>query len=275
MKPLGLRTLLATVLCLLIVDAHATEYQQEWERLHAALLAESVDGDLEGAIATFEALAGRLSATTETGPILAEALFQLGYAYVKKGDTDRARAKLRECLRVSGSERCRHLLSKIALEENAISTLPLRWEFNDNQHGFVLIPGTGSVRVSGDTRNNWLKWSLPEGSNPDVLAFSIRPEALPAKRARFVAYVQRGERLVYPVIEDDYGNRFTLSDGPLELTETPKEYELNLREFVGLDAPNRTLNLQHFYRFEFHERTMPDTKANGSSTLVIDWFEVL
>ena len=51
---------------------------------------------------------------------------------------------------------------------------------------------------------------LTRGCKSGVLAFSIRPEALPAKRARFVAYLQRSERIVYPVIEDKYGSRFTL-----------------------------------------------------------------
>ena len=275
MKRLGLLTVLTALLGAGSFDAKANEYQQEWERLHAALLTESVDGDLAGAIETFEALAGRLSANSETGPILAEALFQLGYAYVKQGDTGRARAKLRECLRVSGSGRCRHLLSKIALDENAIDALPKRWEFGDNDHGFVLIPGAGSVRVSGNTNGNWLKWALPEGVNPDALAFSIRPEALPAKRARFVAYLQRSERIVYPVIEDKYGSRFTLKRGPLEFTDTPREYELNFRDFVGLEDPSLTLNPDDFYRLEFHERTLPNAQSNPSSTLIIDWFEVL
>ena len=275
MKRLGLSTWLAVLLGSVTLDAQANEYQQEGERLHAALLTESVDGDLAGAIETFEALAGRLSANSETGPILAEALFQLGYAYVKQGDTERARTKLRECLRVSGSARCRHLLSKIALDENAISVLPKRWEFSDNEHGFVLIPGTGSVRVSGNSDGNWLKWSLPEGTNPDVLAFSIRPEALPAKRARFVAYLQRGERIVYPVVEDKYGIRFTHKRGPLVITETPREYELNFRDFVGLEDPSLPLNPEYFYRLEFHERTLPNAQSNPSSTFIIDWFEVL
>jgi len=269
MTRFGLRTILTIFLSLHCMQANANEY------LHAALLTESVDGDLAGAIETFEALAGRLSASSETGPILAEALFQLGYAYVQRGDTARARTKLRECLRVSGSERCRHLLSKIALDENAISSLPRRWEFSDNEHGFVLIPGTGTVRVSGSSDGNWLKWSLPDGPNPDVLSFSIRPEALPAKRARFVAYLQRGERYLFPVVEDKYGVRFTLNRGPLALGITPQEFELNFRDFVGLDNPDLILDTNDFYRLELHERDLPNTQSKESSTLVIDWFEVL
>ena len=270
-----MRFALIAALCTLFQTAYSAEYLEEWERLHEALLKESADGDLDGALIIFESLAGRLSSSPETGPILAEALFQLGYGYAKQGNTDLARVKLKECIRVSGSPRCRHLLSKIALDENALKELPVRWDFDNRQHGFVLIPGIGSVQVEVQEGSSHLKWSLPSGSNPDVLALTMNEPKPGPRKVRLSAYLAQGERLIYPVVEDQSGQRYVLRSGPLLIGTTPQTYEFVFRDFVGLDKPTVTLRSADFYQLELHERRVGGATELDQTMLHIQWFEML
>ena len=270
-----LNTLVILLLSLVCTSAQAEDYQQYWEQLHEALLKESVDGDLDGAIKMYDYLGVHLSPLEETGPILVEALYQLGYGHFKNGETEKARIKLKECIRVSNSERCRNLLSRIALGANAIDTLPLRWDFEDRQHGFVLLSGVGSVTVVKQDEVSALRWALPSGQNPDTLAIHINTQGTKPQKARLFASLERGERLIYPVAEDRNGKRFVLKKGPLQVNAVPRLLEFSFKDFVALSDDKDPLNLDELYLLEFHERRVNDSRESEHSALRMDWFELL
>ena len=255
--------------------AYAEDYQQYWEQLHEALLKESVDGDLDGALKIYDYLGVHLSPLEETGPILVEALYQLGYGHFKKGELEKARVKLKECIRVGNSERCRQLLSRIALQANAVTTLPIRWDFDDRQHGFVLLSGVGAVTVVQQDEVSALKWAWPTGQNSDTLAIRIDGRQSPPRKARLFAGLERGRRLLYPVAEDRNGQRFVLKNGPIQLSDVPRLFEFSFRDFVSLTENQKPLRIEDIYLLEFHERRINEGADPEHSALRIEWFELL
>jgi hypothetical protein len=269
-----LRWVFGLVFVLCPATSLGADYLNEWQNLHEALLMESLDGDLDAAIMVYEGLAGRLPATPQTGPILAEALYQLGSGYEKHDDLDRAKLKLRECIRVSGSSQCRHALSVIVLQENAVPTLPIQWDFSSNEHGFVLMPGYGAMTVTKENEVPTLRWDLPSGSIPDFLAIAIKDEARKLGKILFRAKAVKNNYLLHIVAVDGNGHRYTLKQGrPLNLRQTYSEIELETKDFVLLENTEIQLGANLIDRIEFHVRQPASGNPQITGAILLQWFE--
>lgn len=145
----------------LSVEAHAQAIDA-WGALQDAKLAEAVDGDLRSAMATYEQLMKRLHIDH---PVRGDALYAYARAAWVLGDNARARQVLLQGIRTRTCDvPCRDLLERIDFETYAVASLPVRWNFQDSEHGLFhpwRLDEYGALRVSEaqEDGNRVLIWS--------------------------------------------------------------------------------------------------------------------
>jgi len=132
--------------------AGPTEMHKQSTRFWAAKLSVSADGDLRRAAQIYEDLS-QLEGT-ETATLRREALLQLANVRLNQGDLLGARAAFERCHRINTSgeanintEQCLLGARKVAVRENAVTSLPVKWTFDDENHGFVVFGQGGTTTV--------------------------------------------------------------------------------------------------------------------------------
>lgn len=137
-----------------------------WE----ARLAESADGDVDGAIATYTQLAE--SPQVRDSPALrARILEALGRAHWSLGQYDNARVAFDGCRRIETSGMaavdtsvCAELSRQVALAQGAVRRIPTTWTFNlDDPHGFVLFADRGTMLLERQGGRSALVWEQELG----------------------------------------------------------------------------------------------------------------
>jgi len=271
-----IRLWLVVLVAWLAQNARASDdAYEEWERLHEALLIESVDGDLLGAMRMYESLERRLRPDGQNHQILARALYRLGRANYELGDFQNAALKLRDCIRISQDIACKMLITEIALAEDAVRSLPVRWDFRNRQHGFVLIPGHGAMSVQTEEADSHLLWALHSTlgeADKLVLAF-LNPKSTP-QSMRMAAQTTRSPALLQIVLVDVYGHEYQPAEGVIKLSQEQRVYDISLSDIVSTTdskRPNQPIDID---RLELRDISSILGGAAQPNRIKLQWFEV-
>ncbi|MFT4624224.1 MAG: hypothetical protein ACI8PZ_002883 [Myxococcota bacterium] len=257
--------------------AHADD-RASWGDLHLALLVESADGDAASARAVYEQLVRKLPSED---PIRAEALYWLARSRWLAGD-ERARAALLEGIRTGAcKERCFDLLERIELDANAITTVPIAWDFETPEHG-VFHPwrydhkGTMRLGTPPGKDESALVWSTAIDVRTEdqlVVGFS-RPQP-PPKQVSFRIRADPVEAWIRVFAEDGTGRTFTSGGvGMLVPVNDTLDLTIDLDRMVATDGTGDTLDPARIARLRLVDTTGFEGEGVGQNTLYLDDFIV-
>ncbi len=172
--------------------AHADDAARAWETLYDARLVEATDGTPEVAAMYYEELVGELR---PTDPLYGPAWYWLGRTRYVLGDGAAAAVALQQAVAHPSSRvQAGALLSRIELEQRAISSLPFTLGFDGSTGPFVRAweqaeKGTLEARtVAGRSVMAW--GTTVRAGEPDHVAVALGP-ALPI--TAFACVVQSAE----------------------------------------------------------------------------------
>jgi tetratricopeptide (TPR) repeat protein len=184
-----------------------------------ARLVESAEGNLDKAITIYRQLARELEGK-ENAELRARVLLALGEAHRSLGQLQQARRAFDTCRRISTSglapvdtSACAAASRRVALEEGAISTLPLSWSFEDAQHGFVLFSELGSMAVEDTGGDRCLVWTEEvDGPRLADLVVAFAPSTGAPEGIRIDVRTEGTVALLEIVVEDTAGRTYTWYD---------------------------------------------------------------
>ena len=214
--------------------------RRQWEQLHDALLIEAIDGDLESASEAYTVMVRNI----EVGrPARSAATYWLGQARWSLGDVDGARDALREGIRTASSRpACLDVLDEIELEQGAVSSLPIRWRFDEPDHGFVhpwYMRDKASIRIERGTRSGpALSWTthldVSDARRDDQLHLGLHLEDSPPNRLRFITWAEDDPAWIRLLFIDDAGRTWVQDTESDALELRPGEPALVSVRFADL-----------------------------------------
>jgi len=248
--------------------------------LHDSLLLEAVYHDVDGALVIYGNLVKNLGADD---PVRSEALYWMGRARYEQGEVDGAREALRECVRIGVEKgRCLELLGRIELEQTSITSVPVRWTFDDTTHGFVhpwRYADKGAIRIhrEGERDNPMLAWhTRVDVRGDDQLVVGFRDPQPAPRGIRFQVRSSDLEAALRLQVFDIYGHKYTparrgvirVRRGQLVLVD------LQFRDLEGDDPAQVPLAPQDIDRLVIQDVTAYYGGGTGENEIYIDDFEV-
>lgn len=204
--------------------ARADDHGRSWDTIHAALLEEALDGDLQAARDSYEDLVHNHLPAGD--PALAEMLFWLGDVRYLLGDLEGARRALDECNRTGMNKaRCLDLRGDIDLLEDSITTVPVAWSFDDADHGFAhprAYWDKGSIRISQNpqSRDSVLAWSTSvDPLKTDLLVVGFNHPSPPPVSVGFNVTSTQLDGAIRLKFIDNNGREFVPSTGTFSLPQ--------------------------------------------------------
>lgn len=199
-----------------------------WDRMGDAELLEA-SGDPLAAAEIYEDLARSLA---DDDPARAEALYHAGRLFERLGRTGDAVDAFDACVRVRAwRERCLAERGDLEILRSAVTSLPVRWTFDDTHHGLV-HPGLGEgatlrIQRPADEADPVLDWhtrlargevdqlvvgvALPAGTGPTELTFEARSPVAPSwLRVRALDLDGRTWSTPEPIAVDDTARLVTV-----------------------------------------------------------------
>ncbi|HMV67868.1 MAG TPA: hypothetical protein PKA64_13545 [Myxococcota bacterium] len=251
------------------------EAQRAWTHAHAALLEESLEGDLERARDRYTDLLQRELPAGD--PSLALVQYHLGEVLWELSDVAAAREVLDACIR-GGVEksRCLDLRSRIDLEADAVHVIPTTWSFANEDHGFLLphaFRDHGSIRIINSDGQSELVWEAEVDDDASLVLGFRDPTPVP----RYVYLRLQASTLdarVELVFEDMDGHRYG-PPGPDPRLPQGAWVDLvaNISELIPLEPSTPPLDPARLHRMFLHDTT-GTTEVRGRNVLRIDTFEV-
>ena len=237
-----------------------------------ALLADS-HGDLDAAVQHYTQLSRTLS---DEDPTRSESLYWLGHGLYDLGRTDEARRALLDGIWIGACVRCRDLLEVIEVEDAAITTVPVSWDFHGGTHGLFhpwRVQELGSIRVAsapwGDLGLEWETNARP--GDPDRLVVGFRDPSPAPQSVRFQVVSSDLMAWIDIVVEDDHGRTFALEDPILAIRGVAKQISVPLAELVPNDGGAR-LDPSRMVLLSIVDRTA--SRSAGQNHLWLDDFEI-
>jgi hypothetical protein len=263
----------------LITTAHADDDMQNWRSLHDALLVESVDGDLRGAVRAYERLVRTLPAHDRT---YAEAVFWLARARYELGDADQARAALLDGIRTGSCRvRCFELLGRIEKEAYSVRELPTRWTFDSPDHGFIhpwSYDDLGTIRIEEiGSHGPVLVWATSVNvRRADRLVVSFRDLKGPGvSRIRFSFGATNLEPVIRLIAVDIHGRQFVADKGMRVPAGSTREVDVAVTDFVSVDGEKRALVPTELAELLLADVSALEGDTTGPTEYLIDNFEAL
>lgn len=267
------------LLLVLTLNAYALEPFDYWESAYDAALRESLDGDLEAAEDRYEDLVHNVLPSGVE--MLAITLFRLGRVRYLLGDINGARDTLDSCIATGLQKvRCFGLRGQIDLEADAVHDVPMKWTFDDAQHGF-LHPRThwdkGSIRIRKDplTEAGSLEWSTHvDAIREDMLVVGFRSPRPTPREVRLTMLSREIDATVRLEFEDIDGRRYV----PLSRTNAlPRGEEVDVRlalsSLRSVDSDDPPLNARELHRMYIIDVTGVFGQV-GHNVLRLDNFQV-
>lgn len=256
--------------------------RENLDALEDALLAESVYGDLQGAARTYEQLVRTLSVED---PSRAEALFALGRVRAELDEPHAAREALLEGIRTGSClDPCQELLGRIELEADSITTLPVRWTFDDSDHGFFhpwQFDDKGTIRLERTTAadaqsNTALVWhTIIDIRKGDQLIVGFRRPTPEPRTLAFSARSRVSDAWLHVVILDDFGRTYALPTGAFWVpVERTVRIEVDLNEVHPVDPVHPLLDPGRINRVQIRDVSAVEGAPPGPNTLYLDDFTV-
>lgn len=248
-----------------------------WSCVERAKLLDALDGDAEAAVSRYTRLVH--DELPAADPALSEALFWLAQTAWARGDVQAARSALDRCVQTGlAKARCTELRARIDLEAEGVSTVPVRWDFADTQHGFFHPRpywDKGSIRIVAVAGQHWLAWSTlvdPLKGDQLVVGFT-EPSPAPTRVVFRVRSVELTALLEVELI-DTMGRRYTPVDGRIELAPGRfAEVGVDLTACTPVDPAAPPLDTGSLYRLVLHDATGLTGQA-GRNEIHITSFEV-
>lgn len=198
--------------------------------LYDAMLAEAAWGDLDAAVATYKRLSRSLP---DRDPVATEALFWLGHALDQRGSAEEAREALIGGIATGRCDGCRALLERIAIDEESVTVVPVRWTFDDARHGFFhpwTLQDAGAIRLApGPDGDPALEWtSMAEARRPDQLVVGFRSPSPPPVGLRFEITAADRPALLQLWAQDADGRVYTLPEPVVLAPGAPRPVAVTL-----------------------------------------------
>ncbi len=239
------------------------------------LLEESMAGPSPWVEGAFIELTQQLPAGS---PVRARALLSLGQTRYALDDLDGARAALRECVRTGpGRAPCLQLLGRLELELGAVRNVPVRWSFDNPDHGFVhpwSYASRGTVRideVGGDPALAWTTTVAAQADDQLVLGFD-HPDPTP-EGVRFTVHATAFDAHLRLIAFDAQGRRYTRGQFIAPVGRA-LEVVARFRTFEGVDPNQGALDASTLHELVIQDVTGYVARSRGQNSLIIDDFEV-
>lgn len=239
------------------------------------MLQQSLAGIDEQMVRTFEEL---VQAVPTGSPVRARALIALAEAHQALGQSEDARAALRECVRTGpGRQPCLQRLGQLELEHGAVRELPVHWTFDSADHGLVhpwRYASRGSVRLEPREGDFALAWTtMVEAQSDDILVLRFDdPQPVPTG-IRLSVQATAFDAQLRMIAFDVYGERFTHGQISVPVTSDTR-VEVRLDSFLVAGPGQTSLDPANLYELVLQDVTGYVSRSRGSNTLLIDDFEV-
>lgn len=248
-----------------------------WDLLDDALLVESIDGDLAAAARVYEQLVRNHPIED---PSRGEAFLALGRARWQLDQSDRAREALLEGIRTGAClARCQDLLGRIALEEQSITSVPIRWTFDDANHGVFHpwpLDARGTIRLAQVDGETVLAWrTLIDARDGDQLVVGLRHPDPPPRLLRLRVRSEDTDAWLQVVVVDDLGRAYTSPQGAFWAPVGRwAQLELDLGSVDAVDATASALDPARISRIQIRDVSAIEGAPSGPNTLLVDDVEV-
>lgn len=260
------------------LEAEPGAWHRSREHLEDALLAEAAYGDLRGAAREYARI---VSNRPVEDPSRAQALLALGRVHAELGEPNDAREALLEGIRTGSClEPCQELLGRIELELESITTVPVRWSFDDSNHGFFhpwQYDDRGTIRLERRSEDTFLVWQTTvDVHNGDQLVVGFRNPDPPPSVLRFHAQARSTEAWIRVVVLDDLGRSYALPTGPFRIpVNRTTRVEVNLAEVHPIDPLDPLLDPSRIALVQLRDVSGLEGEPQGSThTIYLDDFEV-
>lgn len=249
-----------------------------WALLEDALLVESVYGDLESAARTYEQLVRRLAVDD---PSRAEALLALGRARAELGEPDLARAALLEGIRTASClDPCQDLLGRIELEQESITRIPVRWTFDDADHGFFhpwQFDDKGTIRLERTRANDMeLVWStVIDIRKGDQLVVGFRRPQPTPRRVQFEVRSEATDAWLQVIFIDDHGRSYAVETGAFWVPVGRTTFvDVDLQTLHPIDPLDPPFDPGRVSRLQIRDVSAVEGARPGPNTMYLDDFTV-
>jgi len=253
----------------------------DWERLHDMMLLEAADHAVDEAADGYDDLARALG---PDDPARSEALYWLGRLRYEQGDVDGARTVLRECVRTGlDKARCLELLGRIELDQSSITTVPVRWTFDDTTHGVVhpwRYADKGSIRIhrEGELDDPMLAWStVVDARKDDQLVVGFASPSPTPEGVRFLLRSRDLEAYVRVQVYDTQGRRYEAAP-PKAVLHVPRGemiiVDLSFDQLTSDDPAPTPFDPDAIDRLVIQDVTAFYGATTGPNELSIDDFQV-
>lgn len=261
-----------------VAEPEATDPRRSREDLEDALLTEAAYGNLRGAARDYAEIV-RFRPLDD--PSRAQALFALGRVHAELGDAYAAREALLEGIRTGSClDPCQELLGRIELEQESITTLPVRWTFDDSNHGFFhpwQFDDRGTIRLERRAEDTFLVWRTTVDVHVgDQLVVGFKNPDPPPSRLRFRAQARATEAWLKVVIVDEVGRTYALPTGNFRIpVNRTTVVEVDLAEVHPIDPLDPVLDPARIALVQLRDVSGVEGESPGSThTLYLDDFEV-
>lgn len=262
---------------LLAALAHGDD-RENWFELHDAMLVQSVDGDLEEAARRYERLVRDLPDDDRTRT---EAIYRLAQARYAQGELDAARDALHDRVRKEVCRaRCQDLLGEIALEVDAVATVPTRWTFEEPDHGIThpwTHQGQGSIRIATPVgeEDPALVWSTTvDRRGVDRLVVGFAEPTPPPAGVRFHLQSEARDAWIRVSAEDDLGRVFQVPDPEGVPARGGRVLEFRFADMRTASPDGAQLDPATLTRLRIADVTALEGGETGPNELILDDFEV-
>lgn len=257
---------------LLATLARADELDARIE-LYDAMLAEAAWGDLDTAIAAYRRLSRNVG---ERDPAGTDALYWLGNALDQLDQPEEAREALVGGISSGRCTGCRDLLERISIDGESVTSVPVRWSFDDANHGFFhpwTVQDTGSIRLApGPKGDPSLEWtSNAQARRPDQLVVGFRHPSPAPHTVRFELTATGLTAILQVWAQDDDGRTWTLPEPVVIEAGQRRAVTIALSALIPEDG-GPPLEPAALSRLTLVDLT--GTRGSGPHTLWIDDFEV-
>lgn len=221
----------------LVTPALAEADFRAWQVMYEGLVAQSLDGNLEGALATWLGLAPSLPATDLTR---GATLFNAARVSFVLGDLETSRRSLREAATTPAAGEARALLGQIDEHQLRIRQLPVQQDFDFGTHAWLhswRYDERGSIEaVALGTGERVLAWSTEVvDRNEDMIGMSF-DVARPPTRLQLTMRASDFPALILPEIEDSAGRMYALPDAVTIPTDRWVTLDLAVDRFVSFET---------------------------------------
>lgn len=230
-----------------------------WRALAVLRARADLSSDLSGVRRDLDNLVA--SELTSTDPALGAALLALGELRWLAGDVDGARDALDACVRQAAQRvTCAMLRGTIDLEVEAVRAIPVRWTFDDADHGLFhprAFWDRGSIRLDSRDGDGVLAWSSRvDALGEDQLVAGLdRPSPAPT-RLRLRATSREVEARLEVRLIDDLGHAYLARAMPFRLPRRQTvDLDIALRDAIPVDPTSPPLDPARLYRLVLRDAT--------------------